>query len=86
MKNLRSIIFFGALAFILGFGILFGGKIARTHVNYMTAVEDHPITCWTCHIYTQKDNLIAKRMNEVYMSPYNLAFSPDGDWLYVVGQ
>ena len=86
MKPLRTIIIFGSLAIILGFGIIQGRKKARAHVNYITAVEDHPLTCWTCHIYTQKDNFIAKMMNEKYISPYNISLSPDGSRLYVVGQ
>ena len=70
----------------LGAFILFGGRWARGHVNYITAVDDHPITCWTCHVYTQKDNFIAKVMNETYVSPYKLDISKDGNTLYVVGQ
>jgi len=52
----------------------------------MTAVNDHPITCWSCHIYTQQDNVLAKMMNETYVSPYNLTMTGDGSRLYVVGQ
>jgi YVTN family beta-propeller protein len=55
-------------------------------VNYITAVEDHPRTCWTCHVYTQKDNFIAKLMHETYVSPYTLTIAEDGNTLYVVGQ
>ncbi|MEN8229864.1 MAG: beta-propeller fold lactonase family protein [Bacteroidota bacterium] len=86
MKHLKSIIVFGSIGIILAFGIVLGGKRARTHVNYMTAVEDHPITCWSCHLYKQKDNFLAKMINEEYISPYNLTLSQDGEKLYVVGQ
>ncbi len=86
MKYLRPILIFGTLAIILGVVIYLGRIKARKHVNYITAVEDHPLTCWTCHVYTQKDNFIAKMMNEVYISPYNLSISPDGNRLYVVAQ
>ncbi|MCK4748555.1 MAG: beta-propeller fold lactonase family protein [Bacteroidales bacterium] len=86
MKHLRTIIVFGSIAIILAFSIVYGGKKARTHVNYITAVEDHPITCWSCHLYKQKDNFLARMINEDYVSPYNLSLSRDGDQLYVVGQ
>ena len=64
MKYLRKILIFGTLVIILGVGIYLGRNAARKHVNYITAVEDHPLTCWSCHVYTQKDNFIAKMMNE----------------------
>ncbi len=86
MKGLKSIIIFGSIGIILAVGAVLGHKRARVHVNYITAVDDHPITCWTCHIYTQKDNFIASMLNEVYISPYNISLSPDGEKLYVVGQ
>ncbi len=77
---------FGSIALLMGLGVYVGRKKAREHVNFMTAVEDHPTTCRTCHLYTQKDNFLARIMHEDYISPYNLALSPDGSRLYVVGQ
>ena len=61
-------------------------KIARTHVNYVTAVDDHPLNCLSCHVYLQKDNLIADLLNADYYSPYKLAVSGDGKYLYIVAQ
>lgn len=82
----RNLIIFGAITLTVAAGLFAGSKWARKHVNYMTAVEDHPIACWRCHVYTQQDNLIAKLINETYVSPYNLAVSEDGNRLFVVGQ
>jgi len=82
----KYLIIYGTLAAALAAGLFTGGKWARQHVNYMTATEDHPLACWNCHLYTQQDNLIAKLLNETYVSPYNLAVSEDGSRLYVVGQ
>ena len=59
---------------------------ARKHVNYITAVDDHPLNCLSCHMYTQKDGIIAKFINEDYLSPYNMAVSPDGSRLFVIAQ
>ncbi len=83
---MKSIVIIGSIGIILGFGIKFGSKAARAHVNYMTAVDDHPITCWTCHLYTQQDNFLARMQHKTYISPYNLSLSSDGNTLYVIGQ
>jgi YVTN family beta-propeller protein len=83
---MKPVLIFGSIGLALAAIVIFGGRWARGHVNYMTAVEDHPVTCWTCHLYTQQDNLMAKLLNETYVSPYNLALSRDGSRLYVVGQ
>ena len=74
---------------VLAVGLLAGipgKKWAREHVNYITAVDDHPLSCTRCHLYTQKEGMIAKMINRTYISPYNLAVSPDGARLYVVAQ
>jgi len=81
------------LYFILGFVILIGllvyfpgRKAAREHVNYMTAVEDHPLNCVSCHLHMIDKGPVAKWINEDYYSPFNIAISKDGSTLYVVAQ
>ncbi|RLD56387.1 MAG: hypothetical protein DRI97_07560, partial [Bacteroidetes bacterium] len=86
MIRLKPILIFGSIGIVLAAGLIFGQRAARAHVNYMTAVDDHPITCWSCHLYTQQDNILAKMQHKTYVSPYNLAISEDGSRLYVVGQ
>ena len=72
---------------VLGLIIYFPGrKIARAHVNYQTAVDDHPLLCTSCHIYTKKTGVISKLINADYYSPLNIAVSNDGARLYVVAQ
>ncbi len=66
--------------------IIPGKKWAWKHVNYITAVDDHPLNCIRCHLYTQKVGLVAKLINADYLSPFNMAVSPDGATLYVVAQ
>jgi len=61
-------------------------KWARTHVNYQTAAEDHPLACWSCHLYTQKSGLAYKLLNADYYSPFNLAVSKDGKKLFIVAE
>jgi YVTN family beta-propeller protein len=63
-----------------------GKKWARNHVNYITATEDHPLNCLSCHLYIQKEGIIARMINADYLSPFNMAISSDGKILYVVAQ
>ncbi len=86
MKKIKFLLFFGAL-FVIGLIIYFPGqKLAREHVNYKTAVTDHPLKCTSCHLSTSKNKFIVKMMNEDYYSPFNMAVSNDGNRLYVVAQ
>jgi YVTN family beta-propeller protein len=59
---------------------------AREHVNHMTATEDHPVGCTSCHLYLSKSEFISKLTNAHYYSPFNLAVSEDGQYLYVVAE
>src|SRR4030042_6627833 len=59
---------------------------ARAHVNYLTAAEDHPLNCLSCHLYNQKHGFISKLVNADYYSPFNLALSQNGTKLYVVAE
>ncbi len=84
-KNKKLFFGLGGLVIILLL-LIPAHKKARQHVNYMTAVEDHPLNCISCHMYTQTDGIISKLINETYLSPYNLTVSPDGKKLYVIAQ
>ena len=86
MKKTRLLLLFGALV-VIGLLVYFPGhKWARKHVNYMTAVTDHPLKCTSCHLSTSKNAFIVKMLNEDYFSPFNSAVSKDGSRLYVVSQ
>ncbi len=86
MRYSKLIIFFGI---ILAAGLLVRfplHKLARAHVDSKTATTDHPLLCTSCHLYIQKSGFISKLVNAPYLSPFNLAVSPDGKRLYVVAQ
>ena len=59
-------------------------RFAREHVNWVTATDDHKLNCLSCHLYTQKDGILARLINANYLSPINLAVSGDGKTLFVV--
>jgi YVTN family beta-propeller protein len=76
-------LFFSVLGLIV---YIPGRKWARVHVNHITAVEDHPLNCFSCHLHNQKSGFIFKLVNRKYLSPFNLAVSKDGEKLYVIAQ
>ena len=87
MRTFIKIFILSGVLLVLGLLILFPGrKQARQHVNIITATEDHPLNCLRCHMYTQKDGLIARVINADYLSPFNMAISSDGETIYVVAQ
>jgi YVTN family beta-propeller protein len=84
--KVKLFIIFGVI-FVFGLLIYFPvHKAARTHVNYITAVDDHPLLCTSCHVYTSENKWISKIVNEDYYSPFNMAVSNDGSRLYIVAQ
>lgn len=86
MKTSKLLVIFGVIL-VLGLVIYFPGrKFARKHVNYITAVDDHPLLCSSCHLYIKKEGVISKLTNADYYSPFNIAVSNDGKRLYVVAQ
>lgn len=87
MRTFLKIIILSSVLLVLGLLIMIPGKKwARGHVNYITATDDHPLFCIRCHLYTQKEGFLAKAINADYLSPFNMAISPDGGTLYVVAQ
>ncbi len=85
MKRKRLIILLVVVGML---GILYfpAHNAARKHVNYMTAVDNHPLNCTRCHLHMINEGPLYKAVNRTYRSPYNLAISPDGKTLYVVAQ
>lgn len=85
--NISKLLVVLGVIFVIGLFIYFPGQeLARAHVNDKTAVEDHPLSCTSCHLYTQNNGFISKWINEDYYSPFNLVVSNDGGMLYVVAQ
>lgn len=82
----KGIIYLSIIVVIFAFLAFPGRKMAREHVNYITATDDHPLNCISCHLYFQKENFVARLVNADYLSPFNLALSPAGNELYVVAQ
>jgi YVTN family beta-propeller protein len=85
-KRRRLIRGFVTLAIVAGISSYLFLKWSRTHVDYITETKDHPLNCFSCHLYIEKDGIISKLVNKQYLSPYKLAFTPDGKSLLVVAQ
>src|SRR4030042_2160895 len=87
MKRYYKIWFLVGFIFLIGYIVFIPlRKWARAHVNYKTAVDDHPLLCTNCHLYTQKSGLLYEMVNANYLSPFNIAVSQDGTKLYVVAE
>ncbi len=86
MKLKNKIIFIVGVIVVLGLLSIPFHKLARKHVSYITAVEDHPVYCVSCHLYKNKNSVFSNFINEDYISPFNLNISADGSKLYVIGQ
>lgn len=87
MKNYFTIILPVGLIIVLGmFFYPRYHRWAREHVNYITATDDHPLSCGSCHFHLQKSGIISKLVNTHYYSPFKLAVSKDGKSLYVVAE
>ncbi len=87
MGKYRKIILTAAVLIIPGV-ILYPlfHRWSREHVNYITASEDHPLKCGSCHLYINRSGIISKIVNAHYYSPLNIAVSKDGSNLYVVAE
>ena len=87
MKKLYRLLLFTVIFLVFALAVYFPAhKQARAHVNYVTAVEDHPLNCFSCHLYISKNGFISKLINKDYLSPFNLTVSKDGRRLYIVAQ
>ncbi len=90
MKSKRNIALYtilAVMALVFWFAAQRGHDWARGHVDYMTATDSgFPLKCTNCHVGRQADNFFTQFLTDDYLSPFNVAISPDGDYLYVVGQ
>lgn len=86
MNRKRTYLISGIVVVLAMLVLIPGKKMARQHVNYMTAAEDHPLKCTSCHLHMIDEGPIAKWNHEDYFSPFNLAVSDNGQTLYVVAQ
>ena len=59
---------------------------SRQHVDYITAGQPHPLNCLPCHVSPQRTGFLADLLNKDYLSPFNLAISPQGKQLYITAQ
>ncbi|MBG0857854.1 MAG: hypothetical protein IQL11_00015 [Bacteroidales bacterium] len=85
-KHLKILIPVAVILITAGALYPFYHRWAREHVNYLTATNDHPLKCTSCHLYLRKSGLISKLVNAKYYSPFNLVVSGDGRSLYITAE
>jgi len=74
------------LPLLLIFVFVQGYRHSTKHVLEINAGQPHPMNCISCHVYPQRNGLVAEYLNEEYLSPLNITVSPEGDRLYVTAQ
>ncbi|MFQ5571674.1 MAG: YncE family protein, partial [Rhodothermales bacterium] len=75
-----------ALATGLVVVLLGGHRLADQHVRRVMGGPRAPVACLSCHVYMTGDNILQRLLEEDYLSPRDLAVSPDGNRLYVVAE
>lgn len=80
----------GVLIAVIASVAWIGHGVAEEHVRYiMGGVEGHvatPTNCIPCHVGGSKNFITENFLDEQYLSPLDIAVSPDGRWLYVTAQ
>ena len=71
---------------ILAVLLYLGHGMAERHVRYIMGGVDAPVNCASCHVYMKKEGFIKNLLEKDYLSPHDLAVSPDGSRLYVVAE
>lgn len=88
MKNRKRLfIIAGTLSLIIFLVVLgVGHRWSSKHVYYITGGQPHPVDCIPCHVNTQRSGFAGRFLKKHYLSPLNIAVSPDGRQLYVIAQ
>ena len=63
-----------------------GHRWSSRHVRYISGNESASLNCLPCHVYTKQDGLLGRIWQRRYLSPLDIAVSPDGSWLYVTAE
>ncbi|MFQ5864123.1 MAG: beta-propeller fold lactonase family protein [bacterium] len=73
---------------IIGLGVVLGAghRWSSEHVRYITGGQPASLNCISCHVYTQRNGWVTRLLQRDYLSPLDIAVSPDGSRLYVTAQ
>ncbi len=86
MKKYGRKIFFIVAPLAVAIVGIQGYRFSVAHVEYYNAGQPHSLGCVSCHVYPQRDGVLAEFLNEDYLSPLNITVSPDGTLLFVTAQ
>lgn len=75
-----------SLFIVLGIVLGAGYRWSSGHVHYITGGQPASLNCIPCHVYTQRSGWVEHLLGKRYLSPLDIAVSPDGNQLYVTAQ
>ncbi len=61
-------------------------NLADEHVRHVMGGPSAPVNCLSCHSYMKQDGFVKSLLEKQYLSPEDIAVSPDGNSLYVVAE
>lgn len=86
-KRKRPVVAAGiTLTALLTAVVITGLRWGDEHVRHYMGGISAPVNCFSCHAYMNQDGFVKNLLEEDYLSPRDLALSPDGRRLYVVAE
>ena len=86
MKLRKRSILAISIPLVLIYVFVQGYRHSTDHVAKYNAGQPHSLNCATCHVYPQREGVLASILNEAYLSPLNMAITRDGKRMYVTAQ
>ncbi|MFQ5641777.1 MAG: YncE family protein, partial [bacterium] len=87
-KKNKKLLYAIGITLVVGLTVtlITGHRWADKHVRYITGGQPSPLNCVPCHAYYKKNGLIKRFTQKNYLSPLDVAISPNGSHLYVTAQ
>ncbi len=88
IKKMNKKLIYGFIVFAIILAVVFSAlhKWGVKHATFMAGGVPHPANCISCHVYPQRDGILANFLNNEYLTPINAAVNPEGSKLYVTTQ
>lgn len=63
-----------------------GHHWSADHARYMSGIESASLNCLPCHVYTAQEGPLGRLLQEVYLSPLEIAVASNGKRLYLTAE